>query len=181
MARDAWGATSVAATTPTLACVSSLPAVSRRESWSVWGRIGWTSFGGPAGQISIMHKAVVDDREWVSEERFLHALSFCTLLPGPEAQQLATYLGWVTRGIRGAVLAGSLFVLPGFLVMWLLSALYAVYGDVDAVAGLLAGLQAAVIPIVADAVLRVGRRALHGPVPVVIAVGSFVAVSFLGI
>ena len=128
-----------------------------------------------------MHKAVVADREWVSEERFLHALSFCTLLPGPEAQQLATYLGWVTRGVRGAVVAGSLFVLPGFLVMWVLSALYAIYGDVDAVAGLLAGLQAAVIPIVVDAVLRVGRRALHGPVPVALAVASFVAVSFLGV
>lgn len=153
----------------------------RREAWSLWARIGWTSFGGPAGQISLMHRAVVDERAWVSEERFLHALSFCTLLPGPEAQQLATYLGWVTRGVRGAVVAGSLFVLPGFLVMWVLSALYAVYGNVDLVAGLLAGLQAAVIPIVVDAVLRVGRRALHGPASVVLAVASFVAVSFLGI
>ena len=145
------------------------PSVSGRDAWSLWSRIGWTSFGGPAGQISLMHRAVVDDRGWVSEERFLHALSFCTLLPGPEAQQLATYLGLGdARGTRRRRRREPCSSCPGFLVMWILSALYAVYGSVDAVEGLLAGLQAAVIPIVVDALLRVGppgaaRTVVRGP------------------
>ncbi len=152
-----------------------------RASLVLWTRIGWTSFGGPAGQISLMHRAVVEERGWVSEERFLHALSFCTLLPGPEAQQLATYLGWVTRGVRGGVVAGALFVVPGVLVMWLLSVAYVTYGDVEVIAAMLAGVQAAVIPIIVDAVLKVGRRALHSWIAVSLAAASFVAVTFLAI
>lgn len=157
------------------------PAVSLREAVRVWGYIGVNSFGGPAGQIAVMHREVVDRRRWLSERRFVHALNYCMLLPGPEAQQLATYVGWLMHGVRGGLVAGVLFVVPGFLVMMALSLLYALFGDVGWVAGLLFGLQAAVVAIVLQALLRVSRRLLLSTAAVVLAVGAFVALFFLGI
>jgi chromate transporter len=126
----------------------------------VWLKIGLLSFGGPAGQIALLHREVVDDRRWVSDTRFLHALNFCTLLPGPEAQQLATYLGWLLHGVRGGIAAGALFVLPGVAVMLGLSILYATLGEVPAVAALFFGLKCAVLVLVIEALVRVARRAL---------------------
>lgn len=142
----------------------------------VWAKVGLNSFGGPAGQIAVMHRELVDGRRWVSERRFLHALNYCMVLPGPEAQQLATYLGWLMHGVRGGFVAGGLFVLPGFLVMLALSALYAVYGKVGWVAGLLFGVQAAVVAVVAEAVIRIGRRTLRSTALRALAAASFVAI-----
>ena len=149
--------------------------VSLREATKVWAYVGVNSFGGPAGQIAVMHKEVVDDRRWVSERRFLHALNYCMLLPGPEAQQLATYIGWLMHGVRGGAIAGTLFVLPGFIVMMVLSAAYAVFGDIGWVSGLLFGLQSAVVAIVVQAVTRIGSRMLRSPFAVAIAVAAFLA------
>jgi chromate transporter len=142
----------------------------------VWAQIGLNSFGGPAGQIAVMHRELVERRRWVSERRFLHALNYCMVLPGPEAQQLATYIGWLMHGVRGGAVAGILFVLPGFLAMLALSAGYAVFGDVTWVAGLLFGVQAAVVAIVAQAVLRIGRRTLRTTALRLIAAASFVGI-----
>ncbi|MDX2290727.1 chromate transporter, partial [Streptomyces roseofulvus] len=130
------------------------------EAFRVWLRIGLLSFGGPAGQIAMMHREVVDERHWIGERRFLHGLSFCALLPGPEAQQLATYIGWVMHGVPGGVAAGALFVLPGAAVLLALSILYATLGQVPAIDGLFFGLKCAVLALVVQAVLRVGGRAL---------------------
>jgi chromate transporter len=130
------------------------------EALKVWARIGVLSFGGPAGQIAMMHKALVDERKWLSEERYLHALNFCMLLPGPEAMQLATYAGWSLHGWRGGLAAGTLFVLPGALVVLILSMIYAAFGQVPFVAALFFGVKAAVLAIVIEALLRVARRAL---------------------
>lgn len=145
----------------------------------MWGYIGLNSFGGPAGQIAVMHREIVERRHWVSERRFLHALNYCMILPGPEAQQLATYLGWLMHGRRGAVIAGLLFIIPGFVAMMALSVIYALYGSVGWVAGLLFGLQAAVVAIVIEAVIRIGRRTLRSPALLAIAGASFIALSFL--
>src|SRR3978361_1302538 len=128
------------------------------EAFRVWLRVAALSFGGPAGQIAVMHRVLVEERRWVSESRFLHALNFCTLLPGPEAQQLATYIGWLMHGTRGGLRAGGLFVAPGLLAIMALSWIYVLLGDVGAVAGLFFGLKAAVLAIVAQAVLRIGRN-----------------------
>ncbi len=147
----------------------------------VWGHIGLNSFGGPAGQIAVMHRELVERRRWVSERRFLHALNYCMVLPGPEAQQLATYIGWLMYGVRGGAVAGSLFVLPGFVAMLALSIAYALYGQVDWVSGLLFGLQAAVVAIVVEAVIRIGRRTLRTPVLRAIAATSFLAIFILNI
>lgn len=130
------------------------------QTLRVWLRIGLLSFGGPAGQIAMMHREVVDERHWIGERRFLHGLSFCALLPGPEAQQLATYIGWVMHGVPGGIAAGALFVLPGALVLLALSILYATLGQVPAIDGLFFGLKCAVLALVVQAVLRVGGRAL---------------------
>jgi chromate transporter len=130
------------------------------EALRVWWRIGLLSFGGPAGQIALLHREVVDQRRWVSDARFLHALSFCNLLPGPEAQQLATYLGWLLHGVRGGLAAGTLFILPGAVVMLGLSVIYITFGEVPVVAALFFGLKAAVLVLVVEALLRVARRAL---------------------
>ena len=146
-----------------------------REATLVWARIGCLSFGGPAGQIALMHREVVDERHWVSDRRFLHALNFCTLLPGPEAQQLAIYLGWLMHGAKGGVAAGVLFVLPGALVMLALSIVYALAGEVPLVAALFFGLKSAVLILVVEAVLRIGRRALKGQIAWLLAAGSFSA------
>jgi len=141
----------------------------------VWARIGCLSFGGPAGQIALMHREVVDERRWVSDARFLHALNFCTLLPGPEAQQLATYLGWLMHGVKGGLAAGLLFIIPGALVMLALSMLYVAYGEVPAIAALFFGLKCAVLVLVLEALLRVAKRALRGLLPWAVAMAAFLA------
>ncbi len=149
--------------------------VTLAEAVPVWGRVAALSFGGPAGQIAVMHRILVEERRWISEDRFLHALNFCTLLPGPEAQQLATYIGWLMHGTRGGLVAGGLFVLPGLVAIMALSWVYALSGNAGLVAGLFFGLKAAVLAIVAEAVLRIGRRALKSPPMVALAAASFVA------
>jgi len=152
---------------------------SLREALRVWARIGCLSFGGPAGQIALLHREVVEQRRWVSDERFLHALNFCTLLPGPEAMQLATYLGWLMHGVRGGVAAGLLFVLPGALVMLALSVIYATLGAVPAIAALFYGLKCAVLVLVVEALLRVAKRALRGRIAWAVAAAAFVALALL--
>jgi chromate transporter len=141
----------------------------------VWTKIGLLSFGGPAGQIALLHREVVDDRNWVSDRRFLHALSFCNLLPGPEAQQLATYLGWLMHGVKGGLAAGIIFVLPGAAVMLGLSLIYAVAGHVPVIDALFFGLKSAVLVLVVEALLRIGRRALKGRVAWCLAGAAFIA------
>jgi chromate transporter len=148
------------------------------DAFRVWLRIGLLSFGGPAGQIALLHKEVVDERHWIGERRFLHALSFCNLLPGPEAQQLATYLGWLLHGVKGGLAAGIVFVVPGAIVMLALSLLYALAGQVPVIHALFFGLKAAVLVFVVEAVLRIGRRALKGRVAWTLAVIAFVALFF---
>jgi len=151
------------------------PMPSFSDAFRVWLRIGFLSFGGPAGQIALLHREVVDERRWVSDVRFLHALNFCTLLPGPEAQQLATYLGWLLHGVRGGLAAGGLFVLPGVVVMLALSVLYATLGEVPLVAALFFGLKCAVLVLVVEALLRVARRALKSLQAWGLAVAAFLA------
>jgi chromate transporter len=146
-----------------------------REAARLWGKIGLLSFGGPAGQIALMHRELVDERRWISESRFLHALNFCMLLPGPEAQQLATYIGWLLHGWRGGVVAGTLFVLPGFFVILGLSAAYALFQEASWMASLFFGLKAAVLAIVIEAVLRVAKRSLKNNLMLLLAGLSFVA------
>jgi chromate transporter len=146
-----------------------------RDAARVWTRIGLLSFGGPAAQIALMHREVVEERRWISEPRFLHALNFCMLLPGPEAQQLATYLGWLMHGVKGGLAAGLLFILPGVVVMLALSLLYATLGAVPLVAALFFGLKCAVLVLVVEALLRVARKALHGAVPWLVAALAFLA------
>ena len=148
---------------------------------ALWARIGATGFGGPAGQISIMHREVVQQRGWLNEDQFAHALSFCMLLPGPEAHQLATYIGWRRHGLRGALTSSALFVIPGALLMLALSWIYVLYGTVTWVNGLLSGLQAAVIAIVAQALIRMGKRQLSTPVMLAIAGASFLGLMFFAI
>ena len=152
-----------------------------REALAVWARIGLLSFGGPAAQIAMMQREVVDQRRWVSDRRFLHALNFCMLLPGPEAMQLATYLGWLMHGVRGALAAGLLFILPGALVMLALSVIYATLGQVSLVAGLFFGLKCAVLVLVVEALLKVARRALHGALPWAVAGLAFAALFVFGL
>ncbi len=149
-----------------------------REAVRVWVRVAALSFGGPAGQIAVMHRIVVDEKRWVSEHRFLHALNYCMLLPGPEAQQLATYLGWLLHGTRGGLVAGGLFVLPGFVSILVLSILYAGYQELPVVEGLFFGLKAAVLAVVVEAVLRIGKRVLRNRVMVGIAALAFVGIFF---
>src|ERR671919_285997 len=144
-----------------------------------WTRLGFINFGGPAGQIAIMHDELVDKKHWISNNRFLHALNYCMLLPGPEAQQLAIYIGWLLNGNLGGIAAGILFVLPAFFLILGLSWTYAVHGDVGWVAAVFYGLQAAVIALVAAAVIRVGSKALRNPVLVTIAAAAFVAIFFV--
>ncbi|MBV9653346.1 MAG: chromate efflux transporter, partial [Acetobacteraceae bacterium] len=152
--------------------------VSFAEACKVWVRVAALSFGGPAGQIAVMHRIIVEERRWISDARFLHALNYCNLLPGPEAQQLATYIGWLMHRIRGGLIAGVLFVVPGVVALMALSWIYVVWGEVGFVAGLFFGLKAAVLAVVIEAVLRVGRRALKSRLAVLIAVGAFVALFF---
>ncbi len=141
-----------------------------------FAKIGFLSFGGPAGQISLMHRMLVEDRRWISENRFLHALNYCMLLPGPEAQQLAIYIGWLLHGIRGGIAAGVLFVIPGFFVIVGLSTLYVLYHGTFWLDAVFFGLKAAVLAVVLDAVLRVGKRALKNRFMIGLAVASFIAI-----
>jgi len=160
---------------PTIA-VPSRPTFA--EALVVWARIGLLSFGGPAGQIALMHRELVEERRWISEARFLHALNYCMLLPGPEAQQLAVYIGWLLHRTPGGMAAGMLFVLPGFFVILALSTLYALYRELPTVDAALFGLKAAVVAIVVEAVVRIARRALAGWLSYLIAVGAFTAIFF---
>lgn len=169
--REAVSATGTTAASPDVAP----PLPSLGEATRVWTKIGFLSFGGPAGQIALLHREVVDDRNWVSDRRFLHALNFCNLLPGPEAQQLAIYLGWLMHGPIGGAIAGLLFVIPGVIVMLALSAVYATLGTVPVIAALFYGLKSAVLLLVVEAVLRIGRRALKGRVAWTLAGASFAA------
>lgn len=160
------------------------PAPSRpsfAEARTVWARVALLSFGGPAGQIAVMHRILVEERKWISEARFLHALNFCMLLPGPEAQQLATYLGWLMHGTRGGLVAGLLFILPGLVAIMALSWLYAAFGNVGPVAALFFGIKAAVLAIVLDAVVRIARRALKTRLLAVIAILAFVGIFFFSV
>jgi chromate transporter len=149
------------------------------QAFLVWLRIGLLSFGGPAAQIALMHREIVDKNQWLTEKQFLNALSFCMLLPGPEAMQLATYAGWRLHGTSGGLVAGLLFVLPGAMVILALAAIYAIFGDVSLVNALFLGVKAAVIIIVIEALLKVARRALHLPEHWLIAALAFIGIFFL--
>ena len=149
--------------------------MSLTEAFWVWTRVAALSFGGPAGQIAVMHRIIVDEKRWVGENRFLHALSYCMLLPGPEAQQLATYIGWLLHGTRGGLVAGLLFVLPGLVAIMALSFIYVTWGGHPLLAGVFLGLKAAVIALVIEALIRIARRALKGALDRILAVAAFVA------
>ena len=151
------------------------------EAFRFWVKLGFINFGGPAGQIAIMHRELVESKHWVSEGQFLRTLNFCMLLPGPEAQQVATYIGWRLHGTLGGIVAGSFFVIPSIFVLLLLSYLSVAYSDVPAITGLLYGVQPVVIAIVVEAVLRIGKRTLHHYVLVAFAVLAFVALYFLSV
>src|SRR3990172_4561939 len=154
------------------------PKPTLREALAVWAKIGVLSFGGPAGQIALMHRVLVEERRWIGQERFLHALNFCMLLPGPEAMQLATYVGWRLHGTLGGLAAGLAFVLPGALVVLALSVFYALFGQVPIVEAAFVGIKAAVLVIVVEALLKVARRALHRTYDFAIAAAAFVAIFF---
>jgi len=148
------------------------------DAFWVWMKVALNSFGGPAGQIAVMHRYLVEEKKWISENRFLHALNYCMLLPGPEAQQLATYIGWLLHKTPGGIVAGTLFVIPGFLFMLVLSILYAGYHDLSLVQWLFFGLKPAVLAIVLEAVLRIGKRALKNRMMMILAAAAFVAIFF---
>jgi chromate transporter len=152
--------------------------VSFAEAVRFWVKLGFISFGGPAGQIAIMHRELVEKRRWLNEERFLHALNYCMLLPGPEAQQLAIYIGWLLHRTPGGIIAGALFVIPSIFILLALSYIYAAYGNVLAVAGALAGFKPVVVAIVVEAVLKIGRRALSSRAHYLIAAAAFIAIYF---
>lgn len=151
------------------------------EALHVWVRVALNSFGGPAGQIAVMHRLLVEEKRWISENRFLHAMNYCMLLPGPEAQQLATYVGWLLHKTKGGLAAGSLFILPGFLSILLLSVVYALYSTSNFVEALFFGLKAAVLALVVEAVIRIGRRVLKNWVMLLIAALAFAAIFFFNI
>ena len=154
---------------------------SLREATRTWVRVALLSFGGPAGQIAVMHRIIVEEKRWVSEERFLHALNYCMLLPGPEAQQLATYIGWLMHRTLGGLVAGGLFVLPGIICIMVLSYVYALWGRVPVVTALFFGLKAAVLAIVIEAVIRIGKRALKSRSLVALAAAAFVGIFFFAV
>jgi chromate transporter len=155
--------------------------VSLIAAFRVWLRVAALSFGGPAGQIAVMHRIIVDEKKWIGEQRFLHALSYCMLLPGPEAHQLAIYIGWLMHRWPGAIVAGGLFVLPGIICIMALSYIYAAFGNVPAVAAFFFGLKAAVLAIVLQAVYRVGGRALKTNPMLMLAAAAFVGIFFFGV
>ena len=162
-----------------MARTRSYPSLS--EAARTWIRVALLSFGGPAGQIAVMHRIIVEEKRWISEQRFLHALNYCMLLPGPEAQQLATYIGWLMHRTLGGIIAGGLFIVPGIVAIMALSYVYALWGNVPAVTALFFGLKAAVLVIVVEAVLRIGKRALKTRMLMGIAAISFIAIFFLGV
>jgi len=155
--------------------------VSIGEAFRVWLRVAALSFGGPAGQIAVMHRILVEEKRWISEARFLHALNYCMLLPGPEAQQLATYIGWLMHRTRGGILAGGLFILPGAVALMALSIIYAEWGKVGIVSAAFFGLTTAVLAIVVEAVIRIGKRGLKTPILRGLAAAAFVGIFFFGI
>jgi chromate transporter len=149
-----------------------------KEALKVWIRVGIHSFGGPAGQIAVMYKILVEEKKWISENRFLHAMNYCMLLPGPEAQQLATYIGWLLHKTKGGLVAGILFILPGFISILILSILYAAYRDVGIVEAIFFGIKPAVLAIVIGAVIKIGKRALKNEVMIILAALAFIAIFF---
>ena len=151
------------------------------EAFWFWVKLGFINFGGPAGQIAIMHRELVERKRWVSEKQYLRTLNFCMLLPGPEAQQVATYIGWRLHGTLGGIVAGSFFVIPSIFVLWLLSYLAVAHSDVPAITGLLYGIQPVVIAIVVEAVFRIGKRTINHRVLVGFAVLAFVALYFFSL
>ena len=151
------------------------------EAFWFWVKLGFINFGGPAGQIAIMHRELVEKKRWISESQYLRTLNFCMLLPGPEAQQVATYIGWRLHGTLGGIVAGAFFVIPSIFVLWLLSYLAAAHSDVPAITGLLYGVQPVVIAIVVEAVLRIGKRTLNHAILVAFAILAFVALYFLSV
>jgi chromate transporter len=155
--------------------------VSIGEAFRVWLRVAALSFGGPAGQIAVMHRILVEEKRWVSEGRFLHALNYCMLLPGPEAQQLATYMGWLMHRTRGGLMAGGLFILPGVIALMALSIVYVEWGQVGYVAAAFFGLKAAVLAIVVEAVIRIGRRSLKDRPLQALAAAAFVSIFFFAV
>jgi chromate transporter len=157
---------------------STPAAISFREALKFWWKLGWISFGGPAGQIAIMHKELVEERRWISEKRFLHALNYCMVLPGPEAQQLATYIGWLMHGTRGGIAAGVLFVLPSLFILIALAWLYLTFGHLPALAAILWGIKPAVVAIVLAAAWRIGKRALKNAWLWGLAGLSFISLTF---
>jgi chromate transporter len=171
-------------TDPVDAAVPAVPqhgGVPFRTAVRAWFAISLQTFGGPAGQIAVMQRTLVDEKRWIGQRRFLHALNYCTLLPGPEAQQLATYVGWLLHGTRGGLVAGGLFVLPGVVALLALSAVYVAFGDTTAITAVFTGLAAAVLAIVVQAVIRVARKALDSRALVALAVASFVALALFGV
>ncbi|MGQ3281180.1 MAG: chromate transporter, partial [Shinella sp.] len=171
--------TDLAKTNARVDAAPSTDVVPLSEAVKVWARVAALSFGGPAGQIAVMHRIVVDEKRWVGEHRFLHALNYCILLPGPEAHQLAIYIGWLLNKTKGGMIAGLLFVLPGFLSILALSYIYVIFGDATAIEGMFFGLKCAVLAVVIQAVFRIGSRALKNNVMVAIAAAAFVAIFFL--
>ena len=155
-----------------------LHAPSFAEAFRFWLKLGFVSFGGPSGQIAMMHAEVVEKKKWLSETHFLHALNFCMLLPGPEAQQLAIYIGWLLHKTRGGIVAGALFVVPSIFILWTLSYIYVAFGHVPSIAAIFYGLKPAVLAIVAAAVIRIGSKALRNAVMWAIALAAFVAIYF---
>jgi chromate transporter len=151
------------------------------EAVRTWGAVALQTFGGPAGQIAVMQRILVDEKRWIGQRRFLHALNYCMLLPGPEAQQLAIYIGWLLNGVRVGLVAGVLFVMPGVIALLALSAIYVAYGDTTTIAGVFAGVAPAVLAIVVQAVIRVGRRALAHPALVSLALAAFLCLAVFGI
>ena len=160
---------------------SSRHALGFGEAARVWARIALLSFGGPAGQIAVMHRILVEEKRWIGEERFLHALNFCMLLPGPEAQQLATYIGWLLHKVKGGLVAGTLFILPGLVAIMALSWIYVLYGSAGPVAALFFGLKAAVLAVVFQAVVRIGSRALRNSAGIAVAAAAFAAIFLFGV
>ncbi|HTO04675.1 MAG TPA: chromate transporter, partial [Opitutus sp.] len=157
----------------------SLPHPTFREALRFWLKLGFISFGGPAGQIAVMHTELVERKKWIGEERFLHALNFCMLLPGPEATQLAIYSGWLLHRIWGGIVAGVLFVLPAVVLLWALSYVYVAHGHVPWINAIFYGLKPAVAAIVAAAVIRIGRKALKTLPMCALAAAAFVLIYFL--
>ena len=155
--------------------------VTLREAFWTWARVAALSFGGPAGQIAVMHRILVEEKRWISESRFLHALNYCMLLPGPEAQQLATYVGWLMHRTLGGIIAGGLFIIPGIVAIMALSYVYAGYGNVPVIVALFFGLKAAVLAIVLEAVFRIGKRALKNNVMIALAAAAFVGIFFFNV